>query len=184
MFVSDDFIRIASRHGERGNSDRIVALSMESGNGTDWAWQFWMERNWLYIALAALYAFLCQHGFRLNHEAMWFIWSGNMKDTHQSFFETWIQLNKAHVLTAHTTYILCHTVYTIFIYITSALITIIAAHVLTVHTTYILCHTVYILFIYICITIMHVLCTLLLCTSGWMLNCISLSQYLYSVQWQ
>src|SRR4029434_4725931 len=30
---------------------------------------------------------------------------------------------------------------------------------------------------------MHILCTFLLfCTSGWMLNCISLSRYLYSVQ--
>ena len=48
------------------------------------------------------------------------------------------------------------------------LITIIAAHVLTVHTTYILCHTVYTLFIYIYKTTihMHILCTLLLCTSG------------------
>src|SRR4029434_1150175 len=49
-------------------------------------------------------------------------------------------------------------------------------------------HIYFLLYIYIYLFTystlhMHILCTFLLfCTSGWMLNCISLAQYLYSVQ--
>src|SRR4029434_2831269 len=44
------------------------------------------------------------------------------------------------------------------------------------------CHTVYILFIYFYITTLHILCTLLILHFWLEANCISLPQYLYSVQ--
>src|SRR4029434_1940951 len=68
-----------------------------------------------------------------------------------------------------------------YIYITSALSPLL---LLTVNITYILYHTVYILFIYFYITTLHILCTLHSSTLHFLLdaNCISLPQYLYSVQ--
>src|SRR4029434_805238 len=73
---------------------------------------------------------------------------------------------------------------TLHILIISTLLTSIAAILvpITVHIAYLFL-TVHIYFIHLLhFTYAHTLHFLLFCTSGWMLNCISLPQYLYSMQ--
>src|SRR4029434_1471400 len=70
-------------------------------------------------------------------------------------------------------------------FIISTLLSSIAAILvpITVHIAYLFLTVHIYLFIHLLhFTYAHTLHFLLFCTSGWMLNCISLSQYLYSVQ--